>query len=255
MLQNFLHSIGLSDKESKVYLTLLQIGNQAVSIIANKSGLTRTTVYAVLESLEKKELVMSYEKNKILYYSAKSPHIIQQQLEEQSGKIRSQLDEFQNLLPQFLAMNLRGEGLPRVQYFEGLEGIKKIYEDTLNAEKEKLAYSSIPDIQNNELLKFINEYLKKRSNRKIKVRAIMPNTPNSRQFIENDLQVLRETRLVPQEKFPFRSEVNIYNNKMAIMSLQSDILHGVLIESEAIASTEKSVFELAWLGAGKVMKN
>lgn len=254
MLNQFLTSIGLTNKEAKVYLALLQIGSQAVSTIANKSQLTRTTVYAVLESLEKKDLIFSFEKNNILYYSAKSPHSIQEKLERDSGKIKSQLEEFKNLVPEFLALNQHNEAAPRVQYFEGLSGIQQIYEDTLKANKEKLAYSPIADIQHMELKKYIDEYVKKRAKKKIRVRALLPDSPRSREFTKIDESLLRATRLIPQERFPFRSEINIYNNKVAMISLQADVFHGVIIESEAIASTQRSIFELAWLGAERVMR-
>ena len=82
MLDNFLKSLELSEKEALVYLTMLRIGSQGVSIVAKKSGLSRTTCYHVLESLQKKGYVSSYEKNKIDYYNAESPEIFQYILEK-----------------------------------------------------------------------------------------------------------------------------------------------------------------------------
>lgn len=55
------------------------------------------------------------------------------------------------------------------------------------------------------------------------------------------------TRLVDKERFPFTNEINIFRNKMIIMSY-ADLL-GVMVESEVIAKTQKSIFELSWLGA------
>ncbi|OGJ51945.1 hypothetical protein A2335_00890 [Candidatus Peregrinibacteria bacterium RIFOXYB2_FULL_32_7] len=249
MLDNFLKSLELSEKEALVYLTMLRIGSQGVSIVAKKSGLSRTTCYHVLESLQKKGYVSSYEKNKIDYYNAESPEIFQYILEKKERELQEQKTRFIDLLPDFLNLRHGGEIMPKVRYFEGLQGIKEIYEDTLKEGKNKLAYSSIPDIQIKELKDYIENYLERRAKLGIKVRAIFPDTEKSREFIKNDKNLLRESRLINAKKYPFRSEINIYGNKIAYMSLDTNFLHGVIIESEAIVETERSIFELAWLNS------
>jgi sugar-specific transcriptional regulator TrmB len=249
IIEKFLQDFGLSQKEAKVFLTMQEIGTNAVSVIAKKADLTRTTVYAVLESLHRKGLASFYEKSKVRFYTAERPETIQYMLEEKNKKITDQRERFQDLLPHFLNVSKRGEVMPRVRYFEGIEGIKEIYDDTLKDGVDKLAYSSVPDIQNDDLKNYIQSYVQKRADKGMKVRAIFPDTPKSQGFCKHDTKLLRESRLVPADKFPFRSEINIYGKKMAIMSLQSTFLHGVIIESEAIVETERSIFELAWLGA------
>lgn len=252
LLEKFLQDFGLSEKESKVFITMQEIGTNAVSVIAKKSGLTRTTVYAVLESLHRKGLTSFYEKGKVRYYTPERPETIQYMLEERNKNLQDQRERFKDLLPEFLNMSRRGENMPRVRYFEGLEGIKEIYDDTLKEGVDKLAYSSVPDIHNESLKSYIENYVKIRAEKGMKVRAIFPDTPRAQQFCKHDAELLRESRLVPADRFPFRSEINIYGKKMAIMSLQSTFLHGVIIESESIVETERSIFELAWLGAGKL---
>ncbi|KKP38973.1 MAG: transcriptional regulator TrmB [Candidatus Peregrinibacteria bacterium GW2011_GWF2_33_10] len=248
MLTKFLKSIGLSEKEAQIYLSMLEIGSNGVSVIAKKSNLTRTTAYSVLETLQKKGFVTFYEKNKIKYYSAEQPEIIKYILNQKENECRKQEKEFQNLLPEFESLINKNQILPKVKFFEGLDGIIEIYEDTLKNNKSKLAYSSIPNVQNEKLKKYIQEdYLSKRKKLKINVRAIFQDTPESREFIKNDKFLLRESRLVPVSQFQFRSEINIYKNKIAMMSLDANSMHGVIIESEPIAETQKAIFEVAWM--------
>ncbi len=253
MINQFLEKLGLSDKEAKVYLTLLKLGTNAVSVIANKAELTRTTVYSVLESLDRKRLVNFYEKNKVRYYSAEDPETIRFRLNEKEAELKEQKEMFAEVLPELLQYTSRFENLSKVRYFEGFEGIREIYEDTLREGKDKLAYSSIPLVQDPRFKKYIAEYLKKRTEAGMKVRAIFPDSTDSRAYQSMDQRFLRESRLVPADKFPFRSEINIYGNKMALMSLQSDFLHGVIMESEAIVETERSIFELAWAGCQAIL--
>jgi len=43
--------------------------------------------------------------------------------------------------------------------------------------------------------------------------------------------------------------VNIYDDKVAVVSLEKGFEFGVLIESAEFAKTQKSIFDLAWRGA------
>ena len=60
---------------------------------------------------------------------------------------------------------------------------------------------------------------------------------------------LIEIFFVNPHEFHFENDIIIYENKVAIVSLNPDELIGVIIESPVYARTEKSVFGLAWLGA------
>jgi hypothetical protein len=59
---------------------------------------------------------------------------------------------------------------------------------------------------------------------------------------------------VPAGQFPFTNEIDIYGNKVAILSYTGELL-AVIIESESVARTQRMIFELAWLGAGKFNKS
>ena len=54
-----LEKIGLTNGESKVYLALLEIGLSSTGQIIEKSQITSSKVYIILQKLEKKGLVIS----------------------------------------------------------------------------------------------------------------------------------------------------------------------------------------------------
>ncbi len=249
MLENFLQQLGLSDKETTVYLSMLGLGENAVSTISQKSKLTRTTVYSILETLNRKGFINQIEKNRIKYYQAKRPELILAMLDQRLRETNLQKIHFQKLLPQFQALINRSTTQPKVRYFEGLEGIKQIYEDTLKEGKDKLAYSCAPDVKNPELIAYLKNYTIRRAAKGLHARAIFPDTEAARTYAAQAKKYLLTTTLVPADKYPFKSEITIYSNKIAYISL-IDSLHGVIIESEEIATTEKSIFELAWIGSG-----
>lgn len=54
---NFLTFLGLTEIESKVFLTLLQNGPQSELTLSRQTKVPRTTVYRVLENLNKKGIL------------------------------------------------------------------------------------------------------------------------------------------------------------------------------------------------------
>jgi len=64
LLEKYLKSIELSDKEIKVYVSALELGESTVIDISKKSRVNRTTIYPVIDSLQEKGLVSLAQKGK-----------------------------------------------------------------------------------------------------------------------------------------------------------------------------------------------
>ena len=63
---------------------------------------------------------------------------------------------------------------------------------------------------------------------------------------------MRETAMVPADKYYFSPEINIYDNKVMIASWKEKL--GIIIESSEISDAMKKVFELAWAEAKRLDK-
>ena len=59
-LKNGLKELGFSEKESEVYLAMLELGPAAVQDIAKKAGVNRSTTYVMIESLKRRGLISTY---------------------------------------------------------------------------------------------------------------------------------------------------------------------------------------------------
>ena len=237
-----LSDFGLNEKESTVYLACLALGQTGVTQIGQESGVQRTYVYGVLGKLIDKGLVSEIETKGVSRYSAVEPdNFYTSQLEK--------IKRFESALPIFHTIQKRSKTRPKVQFFEGEKGIISAMNDSLRIPKgsEILSYSSGEGI-NMPSNEFQIEYIKRRIEQNISVRAIAPDTQNTRFYTDKDPQQLRQTRLVAPELFPFTNEINIYRNKVAIISLEDELV-AVVIESESIANGQKAIFELAWKGA------
>jgi len=106
-LQNY----GLSDKEARVYLTVLELGTSIASTIARRAEINRVTVYTNLEALRRKGIVNEMKKKEITYYNAISPELICNQLEKK-------YEDFKQKLPEFMMLGEKFGSKPKIQFFE-----------------------------------------------------------------------------------------------------------------------------------------
>lgn len=247
-LERDLLQFGLDKKRAAVYLSLLQTGKAPVKTVAKTAGVKRTTAYSILKSLEENGLVSRVIEGKKQIFVPENPSQMVAQLENKKIALESLLPEL-NLLYSALPAK------PRVRFYEGLEGIKTIFEDTLiSRPKEILDFTSIDDLIN-VFGDYMKSYTKRRAALGIPLRGIATDTPlarkfNARYYTGANPVAIPNVRFIPANQFVFKTEINIYGNKVAIMSLKEEELVGVIIESAVIADTHRSIWELAWLAAG-----
>ena len=149
------------------------------------------------------------------------------------------------MLPDLIVMH-NVEDRPKIRFYEGVEGLKQVYDDTLTAKHGILACSTYEDMHK-VLPNYFPGYYEKRAKKNIFARGIVPDTPLSRERRIRDPQEARELAFVSQKDFPIPTEIDIYDNKVMIASWKEKL--GVIIESQEIADTLKSIFELALLQA------
>lgn len=124
-LQKELQKFNLSENEAKLYIALLELGETSIQRISKKSKISRTTTYSIIESLQKKGLIISTKRQKRTFYYAENPKKLELILEEK-------LNSLKNLIPSILSISNLIDRKPKIKFFEGEEGIKNIYRDTLN---------------------------------------------------------------------------------------------------------------------------
>lgn len=238
---------GLKIQEAQVYLVCLKLGQSTVSRISNESLIQRTFVYDILRSLINKGLASYNIIKGVNHYSVVSID----RFKYIQGKKISKLKE---MLPEIRALEHSVGDRPNVRFFEGKEGLLEAQFDTLDLPKDEeiLAYAASSGLYYEDS-GFAKNYIRARVKRKIHVRAIMPDSPALKTHIADNQKELRQSLIVPSNKYPFTNEIDIYGNKVAILSYTGELV-AVIIESESIAKTQRMIFELAWLGAKEYSK-
>lgn len=243
MIEETLSKFGLSTKEAKVYVALLQLGSSPVSEIAKKASIKRSTTYILLEALAQRGLVGITDRSSVRLYNPAPPERLVHYLEETSRKYSELIGIAKSILPELKSIYSGVGPKPKVQFFEGSEGLETAYEDTLSSSETIRAYASIENMHK-ALPHYFPEYYRRRAAKNISIRAIFPNTVEARDRIKYNTLERREAYLVPKEKYAFSPEINIYDNKIVFMSLIERF--ALVIESKELADALKKAFELSW---------
>lgn len=238
-----LKNIGLREDEATVYAAGLELGPASVLELARKTGVNRTTLYAVLDRLLTERLFAKTITGKKMLYVAEPPEKLKILLQER-------LSTLNTVLPELLLLGRKGVFKPTMKYTEGIEGIKNVYRDSLQTkEKAVFAFVGVERLtaQSRILNEFWeNEYRVGRKKNEILGKVIIPDNAEGRAFKAKDETHNRESRMVPASSYNFEGEVLMYDNVVCFISYTQDEEFALSLESKAIAKTMKMIWQIVW---------
>jgi sugar-specific transcriptional regulator TrmB len=250
----FFKKIGFSEKEAGVYLQLIHLGPQAASTLSRNTNINRTTMYDVMEALKKRGIVRSVSSKGITVFEAlpakELVNFLERKKDETIRTITKQQRAVEEILPELISLENPKSTKPKVSFYEGENGMREAYEDTLNSEGPILAYANVEEMHKG-LPNFFPEYYKRRAvDRKIHIKAILPDNEESIKRAAKDEEENRESMLVAKEEYEFSPEINIYNNKVLLASWCEKM--AIVIESQEIADFHRKMFKLCWKEAKRM---
>lgn len=239
-IKTALKEFGLSSKEAKVYLALLELGDSKIQSISQKTKINRTSVYPIIKKLIRKGLVGSYKMKSCNKYAILNIDSFYSTLENKKNAI-------QKIAPNLEAMRNKSSLFePGVKMLSGKEGYKQILLDSLKGVGHEVLYiGSVKDL--NEIIgeDFVTDkYIPERLKNNIKFRQIVFKDSFSQKLKEKDHDELRQTKFLTTNN-NFNSNMIIFINKVAYFSTDKELI-SVLIQSKDIAEIERSKFEMIW---------
>lgn len=241
---SILKKLGLSDKEIKVYVKLLQHGAISVRNLADLSELNRGSTYDILKKLQEVGLVSYYHQDTKQKFVAESPDkliSIIKQREEENILIK---DRIRELIPELKSLQDKEESQPVTKFYEGRIGVRSILEDVLfsvkaQTEKEYYVYSAVgvrEDIYN-----AFPEYNQKRVKYGIKAVTISLSEGGGTYGLDERRWMKHGSN---KEDMTY---IVIYANKCAFIARDANgVPVGVIIENKMIYETQKMIFLHLW---------
>jgi len=235
-IPRILENLGFTKIQADIYITLLTLGNANLETISRKIKKNKKKVYIDLQKLIEKQFITLYTDNNVLYFKPIKPSKLIEDFELKVEKAKI-------ALPELLALDNSNIVKPHITYYEGKEGIINAMEDSLTAQGDILCWADI-SLAHKTLEEYYPLYIKKKNILNLFVRGIFTDDKKSKEFQKKEKLEKREIRLIPKENFPFKNEINIYNDTVSIISHKE--LIAIIIKSKDIADTQRSIFKFGW---------
>jgi len=235
--QILLQELGLEEKEAKVYLALLSLGEATATKVSAKTNLDRTLMYQLAGKLIEKGLVSYIIKNNVKYFSAANPKKLIQDLKEKEKQL-------QKAMPSLINLTNIQEQETKVEIYRGKEGIKTILKDILRTKKdyhvigEEGRFQKIFPI---ECMRFLKQIVKTGIHEYVLVRE---------DFRDKALKTKNSIFKYVPKTFLSPVETVIYGNKV-VNFIWTPPHHCILTTNKEVADSFRAHFNELWKVAKK----
>ncbi len=234
-----LHQIGLSQNEACVYFSLLASGPSPVLKIAKASGVKRTTVYPVLDSLQAQGLVRSESTGLKQKFAAEDPSKLEQVLNTRHSALKEHIPEIRSLY-------ISEDSASTVKQYKGLRAVKGVYENILKNFKPKDYCLVIGDVERWQALdeNFFMNHIEARAKLGVQTRLMFSDSKKAqwrRQYAKNFNE---QVKILPPD-VAFDTHLMLTPDTLLILQLNEPLV-GFVIENKATMKMQKQLFEIIW---------
>lgn len=230
---------GLTEHEARVYLATLSLGPSTVLKIARESGVKRTTVYSVIESLKQKGLMIIEPRGFKQLYIAEDPTRLESVLESRKQTLQKELPELSALY------NLKG-GESLIKYYEGLEAVKNVYDGLLEDARRDEDYAVVSNIEGWYSLDpdYFEQFREKRAKRGVKARILLQDSPGAREYKKFERNYNVEIKILP-EGTELATNLVVIPRRVVVHQLTPPIM-AIVVENKSIIKMHQEFFEIMW---------
>ncbi len=238
-VKELLSEVGLTKRETKVYLALLELGLTTTGPLSKKSTVPNSKIYEILESLENKKLVSWITKIKTKYFQASDPEKILTLFNEKKKNIEDNIDKLKIL-------QKKSETKNEVKMFEGMKALRGAYIEFLaDFTPDSINYGyGTGKSSSDKNAKIFYEWagvLKKE--RKI-IDYLLISKKNEKSFKKNHKVINSKYWQTRFSNVSFPGDVGIYKEKIILINWNGPC--AVLIKNKALTKEYLDFFMSAW---------
>ncbi len=223
--QNLIN-LGLSEEEILVYLSTLDNGSATVLELARNTGIPRTTVYLLIDSLTDKKLLKLSSDTKKKQYLPASPEDLIHLAQAKKEQMQETLHSLRAELPQLHALYRLYHTQPKIQYYSGKSEIIKLFEESLNYDRIYL-YLISSDFSS-YFGSYANTYRTAFKKAMCYTREILSRTVENLQYQKENNSVRNQIVLLSQEDVA-NVDTLIYGEKTIIITYKDSHPHATVI--------------------------
>lgn len=248
-LIKYLNVLGLSADECKIYLELIKDQHSHLEL-ARLTGINRTKVYRLAETLQKRSLITTQTDDRGTFLIATDPSTLEVELTTKEENLKNQRTAFTHLLPELNKIQKQGKYIPgffEVNTYEGVEGMKQMLWHELKTKGEALifGFGTIESLV--ESKSWAERHRTLTMSAGYTIREILNPGTKPDDFTKiADFQEVFTKKILPKGVLLLEHQTVIYNNTVSVYSWQNDQKVGYEVVNESYAKMWRQIFENYW---------
>lgn len=241
-LVNNLITIGFEEKEARIYLALLELGEATATQISERSQITRALVYHIIEKLKIKGYAQELPNSKIKKFIAlDADRIIQ--------NVSTSLEDLRVMLPYLRTISGKSGSEPKIEYFEDQSALSAVYRMYNRAKNVRYATSiqQLNEYIPSEVHQWKNRYKKGMKGKE--VTFLLENTPEDIDWGHAMASFGHNVYVLPKD-LTFNMDLSIVDNSVGITSFNPFFV--VIVHSQSIAKAMASFYDIVLSSSEKM---
>lgn len=240
-MKTILRDIGLGDKEADIYIRLLNSPHQTAQQLADATGIKRTNVYRLLDSLQALNLVTATETG-VKRFSVTEPQSLQQLLQTKQASLKQATSSLMATMPTIRAQYSLSLDRPGVVHMIGEDGLERLLLDMINSKTEVLLVAGEEPLDEAVLQKF-RELIMQRKANGVATRALFHDGTHHDRIVNKFHDRGFDVRFLDSPEFP--SEVIVYEDNV-VFSVYDPAIITTIITNAQFAGTMRLMFDALW---------
>jgi predicted transcriptional regulator len=232
-IRAYFAKLGLQREVADVYLALHTYGPQSIAALARNSGVERTRIYRLIDTLLETNLIEVEQQGSRAFMKPAPIANITILIAKREQELKSLQDEL-GLIEQVLARNSLAIPSGRLQLFRGPDGFRQMQQNKAKAKTDilSLLHEVIPIHVPHHAL----------HGRAINGPAFIKSAKRNSSF----RPVRQELRFIPDTVFHITQNCDIYDDIVAQYFMHDDEVFGIEMQNKNAAVMQRQFFELLW---------
>lgn len=241
-----LRQFGCTPRDTQIYLYALGTGPISVQQLAKGLRQNRVTVHSAVEKLIEHGLLYETRKGKRRLIVAEEPAILHRLIQQRENELSGMRANVEYVTKLLASIQRTDQSVPSVKFYEGVDGLKKMLEETLGATSEVLVFTYVDLFAKLLNPRYLENYYAKRAKKGIRTRLIFPAGEFGKRVHAKAAEYKMQIRFLPPE-VQWKSGIFSWNNIVAIQSFTEGRVTCTIIENDDIAFFYRHViYELCW---------
>lgn len=245
-VKQWLHSYGLNDKETDIYLVIARLPSCKAVDIQRETGFVRTTIYYALNQLKAQGLISENVDNNIRTFRANDSSVFRNHIEQTIQAEQTRLNNVSTIEDYLSAISKSAAKESFVSRHEGVRAIKSAIETAMRCDSKLWHVLAARDNFLAHMPKTYQKYyLNERERRGITAKTLWEPTYTNTAISLKDTALRSPRRLPDSFAGNFNSLVIIYDETVLIVDPYSQkTAHA--ISSDATAELMRMMFMAIW---------